>query len=266
MQTLIQDLRYGARMLANQPGFTLVAALTLALGIGVNTTIFSSVNTFLFRPLPVERPQELAMAFVGGKQQARVWDHISYPDYVDFRAENRVFTGVAAYKMASVAFAAEGAARASDNQGADVIWGEIVSGNYFDVLGVRAALGRTFLPAEDATPGTHPVVVLSHSFWQRRFNANPDALGRSVSLNGHAFTVIGIAPPAFKGMKFALGFDFWAPMMMRTQLEGDDGWRTARGWNHLSVLGRLKPGATVLQAEADLNLITKSLAERYPDA
>jgi putative ABC transport system permease protein len=266
MQTLWQDLRYGARMLMKKPGFTLIAALTLALGIGANTAIFSSVNTFLFRPAPVERPRELVMAFVGGKQQARVWDHVSYPDYFDFRAENRVFTGVAAYKMTSVAFAAEAASRASDNQGADVIWGEIVSGNYFDVLGVRAALGRTFMPAEDVTPGAHPVVVLSHSFWQRRFNANPDALGCSVSLNGHPFTVIGIAPPAFKGMKFALGFDFWAPMMMRTQLEGDDGWRTARGWNHLSVLSRLKPGVTVQQAEADLNLITKSLAERYPDA
>jgi len=266
MHTLLQDLRYGARMLLRQPGFTLIAVATLALGIGVNTTIFSSANTFLFRPLPVERPDELAMAFVGGKQQARVWDHVSYPDYVDFREQNRVFSGVAAYKMASVAFAADVAGREGEKQQADVIWGEIVSGNYFDVLGVRVALGRTFLPAEDVTPGAHPVVVLSHSFWQRRFHGDRELVGRSISLNGHPFTVIGIAPPSFKGMKFALGFDFWAPMMMRTQLEGQDGWRTARGWNHLSVLGRLKPGVTVQQAEADLNLITESLARRYPDA
>ena len=266
MNSLLQDLRYGARMLVKKPGFTLIAAATLAMGIGVNTTIFSSVNTFLFRPLPVERPDELAMAFVGGKQQARVWDHVSYPDYVDFREQNRVFSGVAAYKMASVAFAANGAGRDGDKQHAEVIWGEIVSGNYFDVLGVSAALGRTFLPAEDVTPGAHPVVVLSHSFWRRRFNADRNLVGRAIFLNGHPFTVIGVAPPSFKGMKFALSFDYWAPIMMRTQLEGQDGWRTARGWNHLSVFGRLKPGVGMRQAEADLNLITESLAERYPDA
>ncbi len=266
MQSLWQDLRYGARMLLKHPGFTLIAVVTLALGIGANTAIFSSVNAFLFRPLPVERPEELVMAFVGGKHQTRVWDHLSYPDYADFREQNQSFSGLAAYKMAAVAFSENEGAPASRDPRAEVIWGEIVSGNYFDVLGVKPAVGRTFTAEEDRTPGAHPVVVLSHHFWRERFNADQAVVGRSVLLNGHPFTVIGIAPPSFKGMKFALGFDYWAPLMMRTQLEGDAGWLTARGWNHLSVIGRLKPGASVQQAEADLNAITAGLAQRYPDA
>jgi len=264
MGTLWQDLRYGVRMLRQRPGFTVVALLALALGIGVNTTIFSAVNGFVLRPLPVKQPEEVVQVFWGSQREGEVWNNFSYPNFVDLREQNKSFSGLFAWQMLSVAISDSAGRAAEGNNRSDIIWGETVSGNYFDVLGVQPMLGRGFLPEEDRTPNTHPVVVLSQALWQRRFNADPAIIGRAVYLNGQAFTVIGVAPAWFRGVKFAIAQDFWVPLMMQAQLGVGKKWQTARGWQFLRVLGRLKPGVTREQARADLNLIGAKLAQLYP--
>jgi len=263
MNSLLQDLRYGARVLRKQPGFTFIAALTLALGIGVNTAIFSAISSLLLRPSPYAQPEKLAIVFTGAKQQPRVYDNFSYLNYLDYRDRNQSFNGLIAYRMTSAAIS--NTSGGSDDR-AEVVWGETVSGNYFDVLGAPPALGRGFRPEEDRTPNTHPVVVLGHSLWQRRFNADPAIVGRSVYLNGRPFTVIGVAPERFTGTKFPLRMEFWVPLMMRSQVINSDEWRADRANNPLGLMGRLKPDVTVGQAEADLSLIARELEKSYPQA
>ena len=263
MRTLWQDLRYGVRMSLKNPGFILMAALTLSLGIGANTAIFSVVNMFLFRPAPVEKPDELAAVFVG-HEGGMLLMH-TYPQYVDLRDQNSVFSGLTARKMAAVVISAEERPGERSDQHSDVIRGEVVNGNYFDVLGVRPALGRTFIPEEDRAPNAHPVVVLSHGLWRRRFRSDPELVGHAVYLNGRPFTVIGIAPSSFKGATFALEMDFWAPIMMQEQLGGSAEWFKGRGsGNDLSLLGRLKPGVTMRQAQANLEILAQGLARPHP--
>jgi predicted permease len=263
MQAFWQDLRYGMRMLLKNPGLTLMAAFALSLGIGANTAIFSVVNMFLFRPASVERPDELAAVFVGDESGILLMH--TYPQYIALRDQNSVFSGLAARKMAAVAISAEEHPGETSDRHADVIRGEIVNGNYFDVLGVRPALGRIFTPEEDRAPNAHPVVVLSHAFWQRRFRSDPELVGRAVYLNGPPFTVIGIAPPSFKGMTFALEMDFWAPIMTQAQLGGSAEWFEGRGeGNDLNLLGRLKPGVTMRHAQAHLDILARGAAKRNP--
>src|SRR5262245_29188732 len=267
MQTLWQDLRYGARGLRKQPCVAFIAALTLALGIGVNTAIVSAVSSLLLRPSPYASPEKLAIVFTGGKQQPRVYDDFSYLNYLDYRDRNQSFSGLIAYRMTSAAISNTGGG--SDDR-AEVVWGETVSGNYFDVLGAPPGLGGGFRPEEDRTPDTHPVVVLGHGLWRRRFNADPAIVGRSVYLNGRPFTVIGVAAEQFTGTKFLLRMEFWVPLMMRSQLIsreiGADEWRTDRANNPFGLMGRLKPGVTIGQAEADLSLIAQELEKSYPQA
>jgi putative ABC transport system permease protein len=263
MQTLWQDLRFGARLLRKQPGFTFIAALTLALGVGVNTAIFSAVSSLLLRPSPYAQPERLAIVFTGAEQQPRVYDDFSYLNYLDYRDRNQSFGGLIAYRMTSAAISNTSGGGADR---AEVVWGETVSGNYFDVLGAPPALGRGFRPEEDRTPNTHPVVVLGHGLWRRRFNADPTIVGRSVYLNGHPFTVIGVAPERFTGTKFALRMEFWVPLMMRARMNINDAWRTDRSRQSLGLMGRLKPGVTIAQAEADLSLIARELEKSYPQA
>ena len=266
MQTLWQDLRYGARILIKKPGFTIVAVLTLALGIGVNTAIFSTVNGFIIRPLPVENPEELVEPFWGAKKDLEVWNSFSYPNYADYRDRNRVFSGLLAWQMTSAGISNRADRSAGEMSRADVVWGELVSGNYFDVLGVKAALGRTFLPEEDRTPNAHTVVVLGHALWQQRFGSDSSIVGKQVYLNGIPFTVIGVAPAGFKGVKFAIRQEFWAPLMMQSRFGYPDQWQTHREWQNWRLLGRLKPGVTLQQARADLNRIANELAAQYPNS
>jgi predicted permease len=264
MNTIWQDLRYGARILLKKPGFTLVAALTLGLGIGANTAVLSTVNGFIIRPLPVDRPEELVQPFWGSRKDPELSAPSSYLNYIDLRDQNKVFSGLLAWQMISAGIS-DSASR-SDGAGAraEIIWGEVVSGNYFDVLGVKMALGRAFLPEEDRTLDTHPVVVLGNAFWRRRFSSDPAIVGRTVYLNSHPFKVIGVAPPSFEGVKYAIRQDFWAPLMMQTRLGVYREWPTNRLMNNLNLLGRLKPGVTMKQAEADLDLIAENLDRLYP--
>jgi len=245
-------------MLLKQPGFTLIAALALALGIGANTAILSTVNGFILRPLPVEKPDELVAPFWGGKKDAEVWGGVSYANYVDLRERNQSLSGLLAWSLTWAGVSSGASERA------EVAFGELVSGNYFDVLGVKLALGRGFLPEEDRTQNTHPVVVISHSLWRQRFNGDMGVVGKTIYLNGAPFTVVGVAPASFKGLKFAFRQAFWVPLMMSARLGAGGDWETNRGWARFNLLGRLKPGVTTAQAEADLNRIAEALGRQYP--
>src|SRR5262249_43306659 len=144
-------------------------------------------------------------------------------------------------------------------------FGELVSGNYFDVLGVKPAPGRGFLPEENRAQNTHPVVVLGHAFWRRRFNSDLAIIGKTIFLNGHPFTIIGGAPASFKGLGHGVQADFWAPLMMQSKFDGQARWETERGWNNLDLTGRLKSGVTVAQADADFKRVANNLARLYPN-
>jgi putative ABC transport system permease protein len=256
MENLIKDLRYGVRMLMKNPGVTTVAVITLALGIGANTAIFSGVSAFLMRPLSVPNAVELVRPLEISEDRGTT-DEFSYPDFLDYREQCTSFSGLAAEDMIQAAVDTE-------NQN-DVVWGQVVSANYFDVLQVKPILGRAFLPGEDKTPGANHVVVLSHSFWQRRMAADPNVVGKTVQLNNRAYEVIGVAPDYFVGTKFALALDFWTPISMAEELRRDTGLLAERDSHWMNAIGRLKPGVSVEQASAEFNTIAARLNQAYPD-
>lgn len=264
LEDLLQDLRYGVRILAKRPGFTLVAALALGLGIGVNTAILSAVNGFVLRPLPAEKPEELVTPFWGRKMDRQVWGRFSYANYEDLRRQNQSFSDLCAWSETSAGISSGESRSAGEGERAEVVWGELVSGNYFEVMGVKPMLGRGFLPEEVRTPNTHPVVVLGHSLWQRRFDADLGIVGKTIYLNGHPFTVVGVMPEPFLGASFYLRKAFWAPSMMSEKFGRRAEWQTDRGYALFNLLGRLKPGVTMAQAEGDLNLAAEGLARLYP--
>lgn len=255
MSSLLKDIRYGFRMSLKRPGLTLVAALMLALGIGATTAIFSGVNAFVLRPLPVPEPERVIRIaeLAGGNDNYS----LSYPNYKDYNEQNNVFEGIAAMDMAQAALSQE-------NQ-SDVIWGEAVSGNYFDVLKVKPSLGRSFLPEEVSKPNAFPVVVISDSLWQRRFASDKNIIGKTISLNGNAFTVIGIAPKEFTGSKVGLSLDFWIPIVMTNAMQNSPEFLTSRNHNTLEVFARLKPNVSIKEAETAMTTIAQRLNQVYPD-
>ncbi|HEU0178227.1 MAG TPA: ABC transporter permease [Blastocatellia bacterium] len=256
MQTLWQDLRYGARMLWKQPGFTLIVALTLSLGIGANGVIFSLVNALLLRPLPVEKPSELAAIYTSDFSGGGLGVS-SYPDYVDFRDRNRVFAGLVAYQFPQpLSLNIDGTN--------ERMFGEIVSGNYFSALGLKPSLGRGFLPEEDRTPGESAVAVISHKLWQTRFGGDPATVGRSVKINGHPFIIVGVAPEKYTGLLRGFAADWWIPAMMIGQAVPGTEHLTKRDNRGFLVMGRLKPGVTLQQAQADFNSIAAQLYKEWP--
>ena len=264
MHILWQDIRYAARMLRKSPGFTAVAVLSLALGIGANTSIFSFINAVLLRPLPIDKPEQLVFVFSGSRTSP--YSVSSYPDYVDYRDKNQVFSDVAAYSSISVSL--------NSNDQAEQISGLIATGNYFDVLGVRAQLGRTFLPEEDKTPNTHLVAIISHGLWQSRFAGDPGVVGKQLLLNGHKFTIVGVAPASFNGAEAGITNDIYVPMMMQAVVrpprsgysgEMNPDLLSVRSAGWLDVVGRLKPGVTLEQAQAAMTMLAKQLEQAYPE-
>jgi predicted permease len=255
MQTLFQDLRYGARQLLKRPGFTLLAIISMALGIGANTAIFSLVDTVAFRPLPVKNASELQELY-GTLHNGADYTLQSYLNYKDYRDRNQVFNGLIAYRIA--------VASLSHNGNNERVWGTMASGNYFDVLGVPPLLGRGFLPEEDQTPKSHPVVVLSYGCWQKRFASDPAIVGRSVLINNVPFTVIGVARKGFIGTDVAYAPEFWTPMMMGPVIEPGSNWLENRDSDNSFVIGRLKPGMSKAQAEASLRALAVQLGNEYP--
>jgi macrolide transport system ATP-binding/permease protein len=208
MYTLLQDLRYAIRTLLKKPGFALIVIVTLAVGIGANTAVVSIVNAMLFRPRPVAQPERLVELYVDDVNNP--YHNGSYQDFLIFRNQPEIFSDLAAYNIEQ--FKLGGA------EDVEQVWGEAVSGNYFELLGVNAVKGRTFLPEEDQNPGTHPVAVISHGLWQRRFGADPAVIGQTITLNHQPLTVIGIAPPQYTGMIRGLAVEVWVPLMMVPQL------------------------------------------------
>ncbi len=260
-----QDIRFGLRILSKTRGSTAVAVLTLALGIGANTAIFSLLNAVLLRGLPVRQPQELVLFGKGqwvGSQDAlpdRSWQLFSYPFYREFRQKNQVFADVAA--IDSILFGAHG--RVASGADMEKINVELVSGTYFNTLGVNPILGRILTEADDRTPGAHPVAVASYSWWQRRFTKNPIVLGAKVTIGPTVYSIIGVAPPAFFGVTVGQSPDLWIPLAMEKEI--------SPGWNGLDknlfqslyIVARLKPGVSVEQASANTNLLFKQILHEY---
>jgi predicted permease len=282
--TLRRDLQYAVRTLVRAPGFAIVAILTLTIGILGNTTIGSGVNALLFTPLPTERPEQIAQVLAGsGGRVARFMNH-TYKRYTSFRDLNTSFAALAAIRDVTVPFSNTPPNAGTATQ-IGVVRGEISSGNYFDMLGVRATLGRAFTPDDDRTPNGHPVVVVSDRLWRTHLAADPQVLGRSVYLNGHPLTVIGIAPASFTGTVFANETDFWAPLMMQGLFGAAPNWWSETRARHIVVfsmrkhgggeeksgpgqevgdlrlLGRLKPDVGAEVAAAELTTIAAGLAQ-----
>ncbi|HWO03079.1 MAG TPA: ABC transporter permease [Blastocatellia bacterium] len=255
MQTLFQDIRYSLRMLAKRPGFTAVAVITLALGIGANTAIFSLVNTVLLRPFPVAHPDELYSLSVTGKNDAML--AFSYPEYVDFRDRNDVLAGLFAARISPMSLS-----RGGNNER---LWGYLVSGNYFEVLGVSAVQGRTFTADDDRARLASPVAVLSYGCWTRRFGADTGIVGQDVLINGHSFKIIGVTPEGFTGTEMIYTPEIWVPMMMQEWIEPGNGWLDRRRSGVIFATGRLAPNVLAQQAEASLNVLAAQLGKEYPD-
>jgi predicted permease len=252
---VLSDLRYALRRLLAAPAFTAVAVLSLALGIGANTTIFSVVNALLLRPIPVAHPERLVTVHAVDKDGSG-FHSFSYLDYADYRDGTRTLSGLAAS-----GFAVSTMGRGAE---AEVVAGVLVTGNYFDVLGVRPVVGRAFLPEEDRTPEAHPVVVIGHSLWQRRFGGDPGVVGRTTVINAREFTVVGVMPATFTGHVIGPRVDFWAPMMMQRALRPGGGLLSERGSSWLELIGRLAPGATRAQAVADLDAVARRIDATFP--
>src|SRR3989440_566444 len=260
MPELYQDVRYGLRMLAKNPGFTAIAILTLALGIGANTAIFSLLNQILLRRLPVENPQELVVLTSPGPKHGHVWSDgddseiFSYPLYKGLAKNTKVFDGVLARYEFAVSIASQG----QTDRGS----GELVTGNYFEVLGVRPALGRVLSPADDEVQGAHPVVVLSHAYWTRHFGGDGGVLSQTILVNNTEMTIVGVAETGFSGIQVGQTPDIFVPMTMKGQMtpirNGLDDWNDS----FLAVLARRKPGVSMEQAQAGINVDYPGLLEQ----
>jgi predicted permease len=263
LERLWQDVRYGCRMLASSPGFTSVAVLSLAIGIGANCAIFSFADALLLRPLPVARPGEVLTVGSTTALEALSISTLtsSYRDYVDIRDRNKSFDGLAAFTYVTAGFAT------SSKAVTKLKMGMLVSGNLLTLMGVEPAIGRTFSASEDRVPGRDAVVVLGRTLWEQDFESDLGVLGRTVRINGTELTVIGVAPPEFSGMNQVVRADFFVPLMMSPRLMSDPKLRSleARDARNLTLKGRLKPGVTQAAAQTELTAIAADLERAYPD-
>ncbi len=250
----MHDLRFAVRQLLKSPGFTAIAVLSLALGIGATTTVFCWIQGILLNPLPgVERPGEMVVLTTSHADQ--MWDTVSLPDLKDYAREKQVFAGIIGSQVTPACLTLD--------RRSVWIYGQIATANFFEVLGVRPILGRTFLPDEDQKPGGNPVMVLSELCWRRVFGASPSVIGRSIELNQHPFTIIGVVPAAFKGTMSGLACDFWAPLSMHQEVANfgsldnrDDHW--------LHSQARLQPGVSIPHAQAVVDAVGARLEQAYP--
>jgi len=253
MEAFVKDLRYGLRMMAQNPAWTAVAVVTLALGIGANTTLFSVVNGVLLNPLPYPQPDRLIALYSRTSDSPR-WS-ISYPNFLDWVRDNRSFSALAGYRSEDYNLTGMGEP--------ERLPGEMVSATFFLLLGVKPALGRMFLPEEDQVGG-RPVVLISDGLWKRKFGSAPDAVGKTVTLNGEGYTIVGVIPASFhySGNNFGSSTDVYAPIGQWN----DPTFRDRRIGMGMDAVGRLKPGVTFGQAKADMDVLGQHLAEEYPEA
>jgi macrolide transport system ATP-binding/permease protein len=260
MTSFWQDVRFAFRALGKSPWFAAIAIVTLALGIAVNTSIFSIINGFLLRPMPVPHPEQLSVLAL---QQAgdKSFQSFSYPDYLDLRDQSTSFSDLIAYRVTLAGLTA-------DNRGDHCIVTR-VTGNYFPVLGVQPTLGRLILPTEGQTPGADPVLVLGYSYWQKRFGGDTTVVGKRVEINGQPLTIIGVAPKEFHGTFSIVDSDLYLPLSINTSTKDDkqvqETW-TRRAERSLSLMARLKPGTNLKQAQTSLNVVAQRLAEQHPES
>jgi len=252
IENLVQDVRFGLRMLRKSPGFTAVAVVTLALAIGANAVVFALMDALVLRPLNVPEAESLWATQYGVDTGFQ-----SYPNYLDLRDRNRTFDGLAAFRFEFVGL--------DTGQDPSVAAGYAATGNYFDVLGIQPYLGRFFHGSDEHGPDSAPYIVLSHAYWHRRFQDDRGVLGRTVLLNKHPFTIIGVAPPEFRGTLVFVSPDFFMPIVNQAQVDGEN-LLDARGSIHgiFEALGHLKPGVTPAQAVADLSAVGAYLEKTYP--
>ena len=256
MSNLLQDCKYGLRVLRKSPGFAAIAILTLALGIGANTTIFSWINSTLLNPVPgLSRASEVVSLTL-----SKPGDNpfpFTYPDLEAMRDGQQSFTGIAACSFVQMSLKAKSRP--------ERIWGMVASANYFDVLGVRPIMGRGFLPEEDTKPGGAPVAVISYRLWQTHFNGNPNIVGQTIEINQHPYTIVGVTPAVFQGSQTGVRTEIWVPIMMEAQLDelGDLLHDHHQFW--LLGFGRLKPGVRLEQAQQEMTLRLKPEARAYPE-
>ncbi|HLK66139.1 MAG TPA: ABC transporter permease [Bryobacteraceae bacterium] len=245
LEDLFKDLVYTSRVLGRSPAFTLTAVLSLALGIGANTVVFSVLNALVLKPLPIPEPRQLV--FVNNSGQPAN----SFPNYREIRDRNQVFQSLFAYRIEPVSL--------GDERAAHRVWGYLATGNYFQALGLEPAIGRFYTPAEDTQTDASPYVVLSYSCWQNRFSGDPNIPGKEVRINGRPFTVLGVGPRGFHGTEAFYWSEIWIPMTMQPQIEGHS-WLEAPSTFNSWIAGRLKPGISIEQAQANLKTIAMQLA------
>ena len=269
MNALVQDARFALRRLVKSPGFTLLAVFTLALGIGLNSAVFSVVNAVVLKPLPVDAPQELANVYTAGpKDSSFTHGPMAFPDYLDLREQSTSFDDMAAYILSGMLFEQDGES--------DFVLGELASGNYFSLLGVDAHVGRVLSTADDSVEDPQAVVVLSYLTWERRFGGDPGVVGSTIRLNGRPMTVVGVARKGFLGLARGVGPEVWVPMRMSDALKAgsitNSGDPTpgldrlgdrARRWHW--IVGRLSPGVSFEAARAELGTIQARLSQTYPE-
>ncbi|MEM7586021.1 MAG: ABC transporter permease [Acidobacteriota bacterium] len=257
MDGLLQDVVYGLRRLIKSPVATLVAVISLALGIGLNTTVFSYVNFLLLRPLPVDQPDELMRVYTSRASGFR-FGAVSYPDYEDLAERNQVFEELIAERFTPLSIVL-------GSGEPERLWGTLVSGNYFQALGIGAAEGRVLTPDDDKAPGAHSVAVLSYGFWTDRFDRDPAAVGQTLRINGFPFTIVGVARAGFSGTTVGTEPIAWVPMMMQEQAMPGADRLNSRSQRWLTVTGRLKSGVSPSQAGSAFGILASQLAEEYPE-
>lgn len=250
----MNDLKFALRLLWKTPAFTAVAALSLALGIGANTTVFCWIQEVLLRPLPgvVRGEQMVVLCTTHGSDQ---WDTVSLPDLRDYAKLTNVFAGVIGSQVTPACLTV--------NKKPEWMYGQIVTANFFDVLGVKPLLGRTFVAEEDLRPSGAPVLVLSEGYWRRRFGGDTNIIGQTVDLNRHSFTIVGIVPAEFRGTMSALRCDYWAPLVMHREV-ANFGSLDSRGDHWLHTQARLQPGVSRTQAQAAVDTLARQLEQAYP--
>ncbi len=253
MGTLLQDLRFGFRQLRKSPAFTLSAILTIALGIGANATIFTWFSAVILNPVPGADSSHLVSVRWRSPEGNR--RAVSWLDYLDFRKRNHTVENLAAYGLSPFSL--------GEGLQPERIWGMLASANYFDMLGVKAALGRTFVPEEDENPGGHAVVILSHHLWQSKFGADPNIAGRGILLNKRKFTVIGVMPEAFTGSILGLRFEVWIPATMMEAIWANPNALEQRSFGWMQTQGRMKPGVDPRTAQADLDAVSSNITREF---
>ncbi|HEX6043377.1 MAG TPA: ABC transporter permease, partial [Pyrinomonadaceae bacterium] len=252
----MNDIRQAIRVFLKRPGFSAIVVITLALGIGANTAIFSVTDKLLLRSLPVSDPDQLVLITSVSVSPHFVSNSFSYPIFDEYRTQNSVFSGLLAFSRTELEL--------TGGSQTERVPAEFVSGNYFDVLGIRAARGRTFLPEEDKTPGSQPVVVVSEAFSRKHFG-DQDAVGQRLTLNGIPLTVAGVAPANFTGMMLERPTDIWVPVLMHPQL-AQSKFIEKSSDRFMQILGRIKPGVPHAQAESSLDLLAQQIREAHTPA